>query len=281
MFSPDDVLPFGPLGIRGATSPIKNAMRCPNLNLIYAMEIARRTEMAKEKEGGEKKAQKGRTIKDKWKLKEWYKIKAPSMFQYADIGETPAEESEKLIGRVTEATLSEVSGSGDANTSHIKLRLKIVGIGENHVANTKFVGHEFTSDYIRRLARRKRSKIDLSFDVTSKDGVVFTVKTVAVSEHRLQTRLKAMLRHKIQDTLTEEAAKRAGADLVRDMLNGELSRLAAKSLATLYPLKKIDIRASNVVGEIPELPSAQPETPMEPVSSDAPESEPLPTQPSS
>ncbi len=236
--------------------------------------------MAKEKEGAEKKAQKGRTVKDKWKLKEWYKIRAPSMFNNAEIGETPAEEAEKLIGRIAEVTLNEVSGSGDPNTSHIKVKLKITGIGESHVANTRFVGHEFTSDYIRRLARRKRSKIDLSFEVTSKDGVVFTVKTVAVSEHRLQTRLKAMLRHRIEETLLAEAQKRSGADFVRDMLNGELSRLVAKSIAPLYPLKKIDIRASDVVGEIPESVSPPEAPPAETEASEAPAETPLPSQPS-
>ncbi|MCL4324106.1 MAG: 30S ribosomal protein S3ae [Candidatus Thermoplasmatota archaeon] len=230
--------------------------------------------MAKEKEGSEKKAQKGRTIKDKWKLKEWYKIRAPSMFQNADLGESPAEEPEKLLGRIAEVTFNEVSGGGDPNTSHIKLKFKIVSIGDNHVATTKFVGHEFTSDYIRRLARRKRSKIDLSFPVTTKDGVVFTVKPLAVSEHRLQTRLKAMLRQKIHQVMTEEAAQRSGAEMVKDMLNGEISKAITKGLSPLYPLKKIDIRASAVEGEIPEAP-APPEHPAE----ETPVTEPVTEEP--
>lgn len=208
--------------------------------------------MPKEKESTEKKPQKGRTVKDKWRLKEWYKIKAPLMFKNAEIGDTPAEESEKLMGRVIEATYNEVSGSGDPGSAHIKLRFRIIGISENHVANTRFIGHEFTSDYLRRLARRKRSKVDLSFQVTTKDGVVFTVKPIAVSEHRLQTKLRAMLRQKIKALMAEEAAKRSASDFVVEMLNGEINKALAKGVSTLYPLRKIDIRASDVEGEIPE-----------------------------
>jgi small subunit ribosomal protein S3Ae len=111
---------------------------------------------------------------------------------------------------------------------------------------------------VRRLARRKRSKIDTSLPVTTKDGVRIILKPVAVGEQRLQTRLRAELRHKLRSLLIEEAQQRTGAEFVREMLQGDLGKLLAHGLKTLYPLKKIEIRSSVVLGTIAdEIPSAE------------------------
>ena len=231
--------------------------------------------MPKEKDGSEKKAPRGRAVKDKWRSKVWYKVRAPPMFQGVELGDTPALEPENLIGRVLEVAMNELSGTGDPSTSHIKLKFRISSVGDDKVALTRFVGHELTSDYIRRLARRKRSKIDISFQVTTKDGVVIVIKHVAVSEHHLQTRLRALLRLKLKQLTEEEAAKRTGAEMVRDMLNGEVAKAVTNGLRQLYPLKKIDIRASDVKGEIPDapppvaVPAEPPSPPVEPVPPEA------------
>lgn len=205
-----------------------------------------------------------RTIKDKWKAKQWYHVRAPGLFQHADMGETLALEPETLIGRTLETTLAELSGGGDLGKVHIKLRFRVESITGDKVAETRFIGHELTSDYIRRLARRKRSKIDTSLSVTTKDGVQITIKPVAVSEQRLQARLRTLLRQKLRSLLADEAAAKTGAEFVRDMLNGEMAKNLSQGLRQLYPLKKIEIRSSDVRGIIPESVPALGETPVAP-----------------
>jgi small subunit ribosomal protein S3Ae len=212
-----------------------------------------------EKETGTKKAPLARTVKDKWRSKHWYKVRAPALFQHADLGETVATEPEQVVGRTLEMTMPELSGTPDAGKSHVKLRFRVERIAGDGAAETRFVGHDLTSDYVRRLARRKRSKIDTSLVVTTKDGVEIVLKPVAVGEQRLQTRLRAELRHKMVEVLREEAAKRTAAELVREMLQGELSKALAHGVKTLYPLKKIEIRRSEVLGVIAdEIPTGEP-----------------------
>ncbi len=210
--------------------------------------------MAPDAAGGErKKPTLARTVKDKWRSKVWFKVRAPGLFQHAELGETLATEPEGVIGRTLETTLAELSGGADVSKAHIKLRFSIEEANpQDHVASTRFVGHELTSDYIRRLARRKRSKIDMSITVTSKDGVEITLKPVAVSEHRLQAKLRTRLRSKLRELLVQIASQKAAAELVRDMLDGELGKALSNGLRPLYPLKKIEIRASEVKGPIPE-----------------------------
>ncbi|MGI0155859.1 MAG: 30S ribosomal protein S3ae, partial [Thermoplasmata archaeon] len=204
-----------------------------------------------------------------------FKVRAPGLFQHVELGETVATEPEQVIGRTLETTLPELSSGADSGKAHIKLRFRIERLGGDGVAEARFIGHDLTSDYVRRLARRKRSKIDLALEVTTKDGVRLVLKPVAVGEQRLQTRLRAELRHKMVSILTEEAAKRTSPEFVREMLQGELSKVLAHGLKTLYPLKKIEIRRSEVLGTIAEeLPLPEQtdlyETPASPVATMAP-----------
>ncbi len=203
-----------------------------------------------EKEGAPKKTTLARTVKDKWRSKHWYKVRAPGLFQHVELGETVATEPEQVIGRTLETTLPELSGAADAGKAHVKLRFRVERISGDGVAEARFIGHDLTSDYVRRLARRKRSKIDTALTVTTKDGVQIILKPVAVGEQRLQTRLRAELRHKIVSILTEEAQLRTSPEFVREMLAGDLSKVLAHGVKTLYPLKKIEIRRSEVLGAI-------------------------------
>lgn len=214
-----------------------------------------------ESESGGKKTTLARTVKDKWRSKHWFKVRAPGLFQHLEIGETMASDPEQVVGRTLETTLQDLSGGGDVGKGHIKLRFQIERVGGDNAAETRFIGHELTSDYVRRLARRKRSKIDTSLVVRTKDGVELVLKPVAVGEQRLQTRLRAELRHRLRSLLTEEAAAKTAPEFVREMLQGDLGKILAHGLKTLYPLKKIEIRCSEVRGTIvderpAELPSA-------------------------
>ncbi len=217
-----------------------------------------------EKETGAKKATLARTVKDKWRSKHWFKVRAPGLFQHVELGETVASEPEQVVGRTLETTLPELSGGADAAKAHVKLRFRIERLSGDGVAEARFIGHDLTSDYVRRLARRKRSKIDTALTVTTKDGVRIVLKPVAVGEQRLQSRLRAELRHKIVSILTEEAQLRTSPEFVREMLAGDLSKVLAHGLKTLYPLKKIEIRRSEVLGTISdELPAPEAAVPVD------------------
>jgi small subunit ribosomal protein S3Ae len=211
-----------------------------------------------ETETEKKKTTLTRTVKDKWRAKQWYKVRAPGLFAHAALGETMATEPESVVGRSLETTMQELGGGGDVGKAHIKLRFSITALTADGYAETRLVGHDLTTDYVRRLARRKRSKIEAVVTVTTKDGVEIILKAVAVGEQRLQSRLQTELRHRFRTILVESAATRTAPEFIRDMLGGELARLIAQGLRTLYPLKKIEIRSSEILGTIvDEVPSTE------------------------
>lgn len=76
--------------------------------------------------------------KDKWKMKEWFVVYAPDFFGNKEIGLTPADDPEKVIGRVIETTLKDLTG--DFTKGQVKLYFQVYDVkGQN--AYTKFKGH--------------------------------------------------------------------------------------------------------------------------------------------
>jgi small subunit ribosomal protein S3Ae len=199
-------------------------------------------------EGAKKKVSRTATrkVKDKWKAKVWYNVRAPPMYNGTVIAETLSDDTEKLMGRVAEATLQDLTG--DFSKMHIKMRFKVQAVRGNECA-TKFAGHELTSDYIRRLTRRKHSKIDAVVDVTTKDGFQFRVKPMAVTERRAQTTQEQEIRRLAVTILTTAAQERDHPAFIRDVVNGELGQVIFREARKVYPLKRVEIRKSEVINE--------------------------------
>jgi small subunit ribosomal protein S3Ae len=186
-------------------------------------------------------------LKDKWRAKQWYSIHAPDMFDNKEIPGTPADEPDKLMNRIVEVTMQELTG--DFSKSYIKLKLRIKRIA-GFDAYTSFIGHEFTSDYIRRLTRRRRTKIDGVFDVTTKDGYRIRVKPMAIAEHRIQSSQKVAIRHQMDEVVNSIASQQRMAEFVSSMIRGDVSRDIFRLCKPIYRLKRIDIRRSQVLGQL-------------------------------
>src|SRR5437773_842687 len=48
-------------------------------------------------------------VRDKWRAKEWYSVFTPSYFGEMSVASIPVEDPKKLIGRVVETTLYEIT----------------------------------------------------------------------------------------------------------------------------------------------------------------------------
>lgn len=185
-----------------------------------------------------------RKVKDKWRSKEWYRVLAPDMFNNTQIAETLSDDSAKIIGRVTEVTMQDLTG--DFSKMHIKLLFKINEVN-GFDARTRFIGHTLTSDYIRRLTRRKHSKTDGVFDVLTKDKAQIRVKPMAVTEKRIQVSQQQAIRNIMGKVIKRQAAKSMHAEFIREMLSGNISKNILKACKPIYPLKRVEIRRSEVL----------------------------------
>jgi small subunit ribosomal protein S3Ae len=185
-----------------------------------------------------------RKVKDKWKAKEWYKLYAPRMFNQVELGETPSSDPAALMGRVTEVTVHELTG--DFSKMHIKMRFSVNDI-RGLEAHTAFIGHDLTSDYVRRLTRRKRTKTDHVVDVRTKDGFKVRIKPMSITEQRIQAAQETAVRNIMASTLNDLAANMTVSELVKAIITGDLSKDLSNAAKVIIPIKRIEIRRSEVL----------------------------------
>ena len=187
-----------------------------------------------------------RKVKDRWKAKNWYNILAPPSFDSVTIADTLADSPDSLINRVTGVSLQDITN--DFRKSHIVLNFKIHKVEESN-AHTQFVGHFLTADYLRRMVRRRKSKIDAVYDATTRDGAFIRVKPFATTDKRIQNSQKRVIRESMKKTITEEAAKSTMSEFVKNILDGKIGSEIYKSCKQLYPVKRIEIYKTEVVSQ--------------------------------
>jgi small subunit ribosomal protein S3Ae len=188
-----------------------------------------------------------RKIKDKWRTKDWYTILAPDMFDRAKIGETLSDDPQKLIGRVVEVTAQDLTG--DFTKIHIKLHFRVDEIREKD-AHTSFLKQDLTSDYVRRMARRKRTRIEETFLVTTRDKVELRIRPVAITEQRIQSSNQSSLRKALGDELKKIASESLLQDFLKNIISGQLSKRLVQACKHINLINRIEIRKTENINKI-------------------------------
>ncbi len=194
----------------------------------------------------------GGQIKDKWKLKKWFVIKAPKSFGEVVLGSTLAYSVEGTMNRKIETTLYDLTG--DFNQVHVHLYFKVIG-NEGDTLVTRFAGHELSRDYLRSIIRRKSSKVSHVIDVTTKDGYLLRVKGLALTTYRCHRGQKTAIRKVMEEIISKYASELTFDEFVNKMLFGELTNEIFDKAHRIYPLRKVEIEKSKVL-KVPESPSA-------------------------
>jgi small subunit ribosomal protein S3Ae len=180
---------------------------------------------------------------DKWKSKTWYNVETPEFISRTNIGVTPAEEPEQLIGRIVETTVGEIAN--DFTKHNTKLRLEIDNVSGD-IANTRFLGHEITTDYLRSIVKRQTSRIDANLDVKTKDGYVIRVKPICFTVKRARTSQIKGIREVMAKIVLERAAELNFEQFIEEAIMGKLSANIYRNAKSIYPLRRVEIRKTEV-----------------------------------
>ena len=180
---------------------------------------------------------------DKWKSKTWYNVETPEFMSRANIGVTPAETPEQLIGRVVETTVGEIAN--DFTKHNTKLRLEINDVNGD-IASTRFLGHEITTDYLRSIVKRQTSRIDANLDVTTKDGYIVRVKPICFTVKRARTSQIKGIREVMNTIVKERASELSYEQFIEEAIMGKLSANIYRNAKSIYPLRRVEIRKTEV-----------------------------------
>lgn len=210
--------------------------------------------ISKGKKGGKKK------IVDPFSKKDWYDIKAPSMFAVRNVGKTLVTRtqgtkiaSEGLKGRVIEVSLADLQKNEE--DAYRKMRLRVEDVqGRNCLTN--FWGMDYTTDKLRSMVRKWQTLIEAHVDVKTTDGFTLRMFCIGFTKKRqgqikrtayAQSSQIRSIRRKMVEIMTREATSCDLKDLVAKFIPEAIGKDIEKSCQGIYPLQNVAIRKVKVL----------------------------------
>jgi len=189
---------------------------------------------------------KKRGVKDKWRGKDWYSIVAPSYFGSTDLGSIPSDDTSKLVGRVVDSTLYELTN--DFAHQYLKMYFQISNV-EGKTAQTIFRGHEYSRDYLRSLVRRRTTRIDVLVNITTKDGYQLRLAVCAFTLSRIRTTQEHAIRALMKRIVEEKAKELSFDQYVQEIVLGKIASDIYNEAKKVAPLRHVGIRKSKLIAQ--------------------------------
>ncbi|KAL0367324.1 UNVERIFIED_CONTAM: 40S ribosomal protein S3a [Sesamum radiatum] len=209
------------------------------------MAVGKNKRISKGKKGGKKKAA------DPFAKKDWYDIKAPSVFNTRNVGKTLVTRtqgtkiaSEGLKHRVFEVSLADLQGDEDHAFRKIRLRAEDVQ-GKNVLTN--FWGMDFTTDKLRSLVRKWQSLIEAHVDVKTTDNYTLRMFCIAFTKKRVNQQKRTCYAQSSQirqmrEIMVNQAQSCDLKDLVQKFIPESIGKEIEKATSSIYPLQNVFIR---------------------------------------
>merc|ERR1711981_552759 len=207
--------------------------------------VGKNKRLTKGKKGSKKK------IIDPFATKDWYDIKAPSVFSNPICGKTLASRTkgtklstDALKGRICEVSLGDLNKNEDEAYRKMKLRVEDVQ-GKQVLCN--FWGMDFTTDKLRSLVRKWQSLIEANVDVKTVDGYVLRCFCIGFTKKRqfqirktsyAQSAQIRAIRKKMTEIMIKEVEKFVPELIGKDIM---------KACEGIYPLQNVYIRKVKVL----------------------------------
>jgi len=218
------------------------------------MAVGKNKRLSKGKKGIKKK------VVDPFSRKDWYDIKAPSMFDTRNVGKTLANRSQglknandSLKGRIIELSLGDLNKDEEQAFRKIKLRVDEI---QGKDCLTNFHGMDFTSDKLRSLVRKWQTLIEAHVDVKTTDGYLLRLFAIGFTKRR-QTQVRKTtyaqsaqvreIRRKMFEIMTKEATSCDLKELVQKFVPEAIGREIEKACRGIYPLQNVYVRKAKIL----------------------------------
>lgn len=180
---------------------------------------------------------------DKWKMKNWYTVQAPEMFEGKEIAQVLANEEKNLANRIIKVSLDELTG--DLNHSYTQLLFRVTKV-QGKTAHTKLIGHELAKGYLKSLVRRRRSVIGEILDVKTRDGAEVRIKINLYTARRVSEEIRRILRNEIEKEAREKATAMDFQTLLQEIVFRKFAARLYNRTKKITPIKRVEIRKTEV-----------------------------------
>jgi len=221
------------------------------------MAVGKNKGLAKSGKKGVKKK-----VVDPFTRKDWYDIKAPSMFKVREVGKTLVNRtqgtklaSDGLKGRVYEVSLADLQNEQDAERSYKKFKLMCEDVqGKNCL--TQFYGMNLTTDKLRSMVKKWQTLIEAHVDVKTTDGYLLRVFCIGFTQKQQKSTKKhcyaqsqqiRQIRKKMVDIISRDVSTVDLKEVVNKLIPDSMSMDIQKACQGIYPLHDVHIRKVKVL----------------------------------
>merc|ERR1712243_224791 len=207
--------------------------------------------------GGKKGAKK--KIVDPFTRKDWYDIKAPSVFKVRQVGKTLVTRtqgtkiaSDGLKGRVFEVSLADLQND---EITFRKFRLMAEDVQGRNVL-TNFHGMDLTRDKLCSMVKKWQTLIEAHVDVKTTDGYLLRMFSIGFTKKRnnqvkktcyaQHAQVKA-IRKKMVEIISREVSGNDMKEVVTKLITDSIGKDIEKSCQGIYPLHDVLIHKVKVL----------------------------------
>lgn len=189
--------------------------------------------------------QKTARVKDKWREKKWVTVLAPSAFNNVPIAYIPVTDDANAIGRVIEVTLFDIV-KGDPSQHQFKLYFQINKV-DGETATTIFKRYEYAKEFLRSLVRRGSSLISFIGDYKTKDGNIFRIKIIALTQKKLNTSRKHALRLIARDVMSKTIPEMTIEQFIQATAFGKINSDIMAAVKKIIHVRHVGIEKSKII----------------------------------
>lgn len=176
----------------------------------------------------------------KVKKKKWVSILASKSFNSEFLGEIPTFEPQSLVGRAITVNLMSLTRDIKKQNTDIKFFIADVQ-GDKAVAEIS--GYYIHPSSLRRLVRREKERIDMSFTCKSSDGKNIRMKVVVVPELKIKGSVSVALKKTIINYACSYVAKTPFENIIRDLISNKLQKSLKDEIRKVYPRNILEVSA--------------------------------------
>jgi len=189
--------------------------------------------------------QKTSRVKDKWREKKWVTILAPSAFNNVPIAYVPITDDQSARGRVVEVTLFDIV-KGDPSQHQFKLYFQVDKV-DGETASSIFKRYEYAKEFLRSLVRRGSSLINFIADFKTKDGYVFRIKIIALTQKKLNTSRKHALRLIAKDVMAKTIPEMTIEQFIQATAFGKINSDILAAVKKVIHVRHVGIEKAKLI----------------------------------
>ena len=176
---------------------------------------------------------------EKWKLKKWLEVYSPKVFGESSIGEIPADDEEKAVGRIIQVSMSWITHKPEHSFLSVGLRVKDA---KNNAAHTELEYMEQMFSYTHSLVRRHSSVIYTMDRFADKDGKPVVIKLIAVAFGKIATPKKSDIRRRLGEFCKTYVSSKDKDEIIKGILDNSLQSGALNSIKNVTRISKLEVR---------------------------------------